>query len=84
MGLFRRGPKRDPRDTPRDPAFEFLSESEGRMLRGLTREAFAERGLEVTVFADHMTDSAQRNYNLYNLAAGCRATTNAAPGPGRH
>lgn len=71
MGMFRRGPKRDPRDTPRDPAFEFLSEGEGRLLRGLTREAFAERGLEVTVFADHMTDSAHRNYNLYNLAAGC-------------
>ncbi|WTX00261.1 DUF1444 domain-containing protein [Streptomycetaceae bacterium NBC_01309] len=71
MGLFRRGPKRDPREAPRDAAFEFLSEEEGRRLRGLTREAFAERGLEVTVFADHMTDSANRHYNLYNLAAGC-------------
>ncbi|HSA52368.1 MAG TPA: hypothetical protein VLH10_19960 [Yinghuangia sp.] len=71
MGLFRREPKRDPRDAPRDAAFEFLSEDEGRRLRGLTREAFAERGLEVTVFADHMTDSANRHYNLYNLAASC-------------
>lgn len=71
MGLFRRAPRRDPRDAPRDPAFEFLSEDEGRRIRGLTREAFAERGLEVTVFADHLTDSANRHYNLYNLAAGC-------------
>ncbi|MCF2527597.1 hypothetical protein [Yinghuangia soli] len=71
MGLFRRGPQRDPREAPRDPAFEFLSVEEGRRLRGLTREAFAERGLEVTVFADHMTDNLNRSYNLYNLAAGC-------------
>jgi hypothetical protein len=71
VALFRRTPKRDPREAPRDPAFEFLSADEGRRLRGLTREAFAERGLEVTVFADHMTDSANRHYNLYNLAAGC-------------
>lgn len=71
MGLFRREPKRDPRDAARDPAFEFLSADEGRRVRGLTREAFAERGLEVTVFAEHVADSANRQYNLYNLAASC-------------
>ncbi|MDI2129762.1 hypothetical protein [Yinghuangia seranimata] len=71
MGLFRRGPKRDPRDAPRDPAFEFMSFEEGRRLRALTRESFAECGLEVSVYADHMTDASGRHYNLYNLAAGC-------------
>ncbi|WP_331717354.1 hypothetical protein [Yinghuangia sp. ASG 101] len=69
--MFRREPKRDPRDAPRDAAFEFLSADEGRRMRVLTREAFAERGLEVTVFADHLTDSANRRYKLHDIAASC-------------
>jgi hypothetical protein len=69
--LFRRGPKRDARDTPRDPAFSFFSVDEGALFRGQVREAFAEHGLEVTVYADVVTDSAGRQFGLANLAAVC-------------
>jgi hypothetical protein len=69
--LFRRGPKRDGRDAPRDPEFSFFSAAEGARFRGLVREAFAEQGLEVTVYADLVTDSAGRQFGLGNLAAVC-------------
>lgn len=71
MGLFRRGPKRDGRDAPRDPEFAFLSVAEGSRFRGLVRESFAEKGLEVSVFADMVTDSDGRQFGLGNLAAVC-------------
>ncbi len=69
MGLFRRGPKRDAPETPRDPEFSFFSADEGARFRTQVREAFAEHGLEVTVFADVVTDSAGRQFGLANLAA---------------
>ncbi|MBT2389102.1 hypothetical protein [Streptomyces sp. ISL-1] len=71
MGLFRRGPKRDGRDAPRDPEFSFFSADEGTRFRAQVREAFAESGLEVTVYADVVTDSAGRQFGLANLAAVC-------------
>ncbi|MBT2364137.1 hypothetical protein J7E88_02025 [Streptomyces sp. ISL-10] len=71
MGLFRRGPKRDGRDAPRDPEFAFFSAGEGTRFRGLVREAFAEAGLEVTVYSDMVSDSAGRQFGLGNLAAVC-------------
>ena len=71
MGLFRRGPKRDGRDAPRDPEFSFFSADEGARFRSLVRESFAERGLEVTVYADMVSDSAGRQFGLGNLAAVC-------------
>ncbi|MFE3739498.1 hypothetical protein ACFXP3_07740 [Streptomyces sp. NPDC059096] len=71
MGLFRRGPRRDGRDTPRDPAFSFFSVDEAALFRGQVREAFAEHGLEVTLYADMVTDSAGRQFGLGNLAAVC-------------
>ncbi|MEU5400464.1 hypothetical protein ABZ348_14355 [Streptomyces sp. NPDC005963] len=69
MGLFRRGPKRDRQDAPRDTEFPYFSVDEGARFRGQVREAFAEQGLEVTVFADAVTDSAGRQFGLANLAA---------------
>ncbi|MGW6455701.1 hypothetical protein ACWF94_07180 [Streptomyces sp. NPDC055078] len=69
MGLFRRGPKRDGRDAPRDPEFTFFSADEGARFRAQVREAFAERGLEVSVYADVVSDSAGRQFGLANLAA---------------
>ncbi|MER6917321.1 hypothetical protein ABT354_37240 [Streptomyces sp. NPDC000594] len=69
MGLFRRRPKRDGRDVPRDPEFSYLSAAEGARFRSLVREAFAEHGLEVTVHTDAVTDSAGRRFGLTNLAA---------------
>ncbi|WP_405997892.1 hypothetical protein [Streptomyces sp. NBC_00829] len=71
MGLFRRDPKRDGRDAPRDPEFAFFSADEGTRFRAGVREAFAERGLEVTVYADVVADSAGRQFGLANLAAVC-------------
>ncbi|MGW7364048.1 hypothetical protein ACWGI8_11605 [Streptomyces sp. NPDC054841] len=71
MGLFRRGPKRDGDDAPRDAEFAFLSVGEGARFRGQVREAFAEQGLEVTVYADVVTDSSGRQFGLGNLAAVC-------------
>ncbi|MEU3183691.1 hypothetical protein ABZ707_05665 [Streptomyces sp. NPDC006923] len=71
MGMFRRGPKRDGRDVPRDPAFSFFSADEGARFRGQVRQAFAEHGLEVTVYADVVTDSGGRQFGLGNLAAVC-------------
>ncbi|MFC5803418.1 hypothetical protein [Streptomyces formicae] len=69
MGLFRRGPKRDGDDVPRDAEFSFFSEGEGARFRGQVREAFAEQGLEVSVYADVVVDSAGRQFGLGNLAA---------------
>lgn len=71
MGLFRRRPKRDGRDAPRDPEFSFFSADEGARFRAQVREAFAEKGLEVTVYADVVSDSAGRQFGLANLAAVC-------------
>ncbi|MFD6335013.1 hypothetical protein ACFWGI_36310 [Streptomyces niveus] len=71
MGLFRRGPKRDGRETPRDPEFSFFSTDEAALFRSQVRAAFAERGLEVTVYSDLVTDSAGRQFGLANLAAVC-------------
>ncbi|MFJ5224950.1 hypothetical protein [Streptomyces sp. NPDC088400] len=71
MRLFRRGPKRDGRDMPRDPAFSFFSVDEAAHFRAQVREAFAELGLEVTLYADMATDSAGRQFGLGNLAAVC-------------
>ncbi|MFF9479610.1 hypothetical protein [Streptomyces sp. NPDC014733] len=71
MGLFRRGPKRDPRDLPRDGEFSFFSDREGGVFRSQVRQAFAEQGLEVTVYAGVVTDSGGRRFGLGNLAAVC-------------
>ncbi|MFD7919364.1 hypothetical protein ACFV3R_09085 [Streptomyces sp. NPDC059740] len=71
MGLFRRGTRRDPPDSPRDPEFGYLSVREAGVLRSQVRQAFAERGLEVTVYAGVVVDSAGRRFGLGNLAAVC-------------
>ncbi|MEU2157276.1 hypothetical protein ABZ532_20045 [Streptomyces sp. NPDC019396] len=71
MGLFRRGPKRDGDDVPRDEEFTFLSVGEAARFRSQVREAFAEQGLEVTVYSDVVTDSSGRQFGLGNLAAVC-------------
>ncbi|MEU1277080.1 hypothetical protein [Streptomyces sp. NPDC005805] len=71
MGWFRRGPKRDGQDGPRDAEFAYFSAAEGARFRGLVREQFAEHGLEVTVYADMVTDSSGRQFGLGNLAAVC-------------
>ncbi|MGW1974052.1 hypothetical protein [Streptomyces sp. NPDC001889] len=69
MGLFRRRPKRDGRDRPRDPEFGYFSADEGARFRALVREAFAEQGLEVSIHPDVVSDNAGRQFGLANLAA---------------
>lgn len=71
MRLFRRGSRRDPRDTPRDPAFSFFSVDEAAHFRAQVREAFAEHGLEVTLYEGAVVDNAGRQFGLGNLAAVC-------------
>ncbi|MCX5386330.1 hypothetical protein [Streptomyces sp. NBC_00083] len=71
MGIFRRGPRRDASDVPRDFEFGFFSQDEGARFRALVREAFAELGLEVTVYPDSVKDSGGRRFGLGNLAAVC-------------
>ncbi|WMX44435.1 hypothetical protein RGF97_05590 [Streptomyces roseicoloratus] len=71
MGWFRRGPRRDDEDAPRDPEFTYFSEREAALFRRQVREAFAELGLEVTVYAGSVTDDSGRRFGLGNLAAVC-------------
>ncbi|MEU8525890.1 hypothetical protein AB0C77_09900 [Streptomyces sp. NPDC048629] len=71
MGWFLRRPKRDGDDVPRDTEFAYFSDREAAHFRGQVREAFAEHGLEVTVFADMVTDDGGRHFGLGNLAAVC-------------
>ncbi|HEY9368566.1 hypothetical protein [Streptomyces sp.] len=71
MGWFRRRPKRDGEEAPRDAEFGYFSEREAALFRSQVREAFAEHGLEVTVYADMVTDDADRHFGLGNLAAVC-------------
>lgn len=67
MASFRRRGGGEP-----DPAFAFMSTADAREVRSLVREAFAEHGLEVTVFADHVQDIAGRPFGLWNVMASCR------------
>lgn len=68
VGLF----SRRPRDTsPSDAALSFFTEVEAQHFRGLMREAFAERGLEVDVHPDHAVDGAGRTFGFWNAGATC-------------
>ncbi|MER8040383.1 hypothetical protein ACWEP8_13600 [Streptomyces hydrogenans] len=71
MGWLRRRPRRDGEEAPRDPEFAYFSEREAALFRATVREAFAELGLEVTVYATSVQDDRQRRFGLGNLAAVC-------------
>ncbi|MET7286942.1 hypothetical protein [Streptomyces sp. NPDC005573] len=58
-------------DQPRDGEFTFLSEGEAARLRSFVREAFAERGIEVTVESGHVSTDEGWRFGLTNLAAVC-------------
>ena len=64
--LRRRGDGSEP-----DPAFTFMSTADAREVRSLVRESFAEHGLEVNVFADHVQDASRRPFGLWNVMASC-------------
>jgi hypothetical protein len=69
MALF--GRKSTP--PPPDEALSFFDAAEADRFRTLVRAVFAERGLEVTVLADHLVDADGRQFGLWNLAAACHA-----------
>jgi hypothetical protein len=68
MALFRRG--RDPE--PPDETFAFFTRGEAERFRAMVRATFAENGLEVTAYVDHVVDATGRKFGLGNIAAGCR------------
>ncbi|MFF6805542.1 hypothetical protein [Streptomyces sp. NPDC012616] len=78
--MFGRGERRDGVDQPRDPEFTYLSEAEAARLRVFVRDAFAERGIEVTVESGRVTTGAGWRFGLTNLAAACH---NDSRGPRR-
>lgn len=56
---------------PRDEAFAFFTTAQAAVFRDLVRQGFAEAGLEVTAYADHVVDSSGRVFGLGNVAAEC-------------
>lgn len=68
MGLFRR--RSEPQGAPRDPDLP-LDVDRAARLRALVRTTFAERGAEVLVASDHVTDDQGTKFGLWNLAALC-------------
>jgi hypothetical protein len=70
MAIFGRRKPPDPPE-PRDETFEFFTVSEAARFRDLCRQGFAEAGLEVTAYADHLVDSSGRTFGLGNVAANC-------------
>ena len=73
MGWFGRGRRErvslDIAD--RDAAFPFLDADRAARLRMLVHRAFAEQGVEVVVYEDHVVDVHGRRFGLANLAAVC-------------
>ena len=73
MGWFGRGRReRVPLDIAGpDAAFPFLDADRAARLRMLVHRAFAEQGVEVVVYEDHVVDVHGRRFGLANLAAVC-------------
>ncbi|MCX5263175.1 hypothetical protein [Streptomyces sp. NBC_00199] len=69
--MFGRGQRRDGVEQPRDREFTYLSEAEAARLRVLVCDAFAERGIEVTVESGRVTTGSGWRFGLTNLAAVC-------------
>jgi hypothetical protein len=69
MALFKRKPAAD--DGPPDETLTFLSAAAGGRLRAELAAAFAEHGLEMQVFNDHLVDSEGREFGVHNVAAAC-------------
>ncbi len=71
MARFGRRRQAEPSEQ-RDETFEFFTVSEAARFRDLCRQGFAEAGLEVTAYADHLVDSSGRTFGLGNVASSCR------------
>lgn len=55
----------------RDAALPFFSVAEADYLRELMRAELTRRGRQITVFPDHLTDTAGGSYGLWNIATDC-------------
>jgi hypothetical protein len=73
MGLWSRRARREvePEVAGPDGAIGFFDARQGALFRALIRQAFAQAGLEVSVYADHVVDSGGRQFGLGNVAAAC-------------
>ncbi len=54
-----------------DPRLSGLTPRQSQRVRDLTRQVLAERGIEATVYADHLETSDGRSFGLDNLASKC-------------
>jgi hypothetical protein len=69
----REDPEPEGHDEP-DPVYGYLTAAQGARLRSLVRQAFAERGIEVTLLPDRVEAAGGGQYGLTNIAAACNAT----------
>jgi hypothetical protein len=69
----REDPEPEGHDEP-DLVYGYLTAAQGARLRSLVRQAFAERGVEVTLFPDRVEAVGGGQYGLTNVAAACNAT----------
>lgn len=75
MGIFRRrndGGEDLPGDDEPDHTFTFLTVGQAARLRALTRQTFAEHGIESEIHADHLLAADDWRFGLHNLFAICR------------
>jgi hypothetical protein len=54
-----------------DPTFPYCSSDQAQRFRALVRAAFAEAGVEATIYAGYAEDTRGRHFGLGNLAAVC-------------
>ena len=60
-------------DRRKDKALPFLTVQQADRVRSLLSEALAERGLQVTVFNDHLRAADGREFGVWNVASRCHA-----------
>lgn len=70
MALFRRNRTESQPEEP-DTALPVMTTTQADTLRQMVHDAFAERGVETTVFGDHL-QSGTNKYGLHNIAEQCR------------
>ncbi|MGO4804242.1 hypothetical protein AB4089_03845 [Arthrobacter sp. 2MCAF15] len=68
MGIFR---KKSPLPETPDSHLTFFTASSANNFRTITREVFAEMGLEVVMHPGHAVDDSEREFGLWNVAAAC-------------
>jgi hypothetical protein len=82
MVMFGRRKPPTPEERPdeqRDEAFPYFTSRQAARFREVARQGFAEAGLEVTMYADHVIDSSGRVFGLANVAAICRQAEHGEP-----